>query len=397
MPQSTTSRRHWLRTATLATAALATAPGWTRTPRFTPTPGSYSGFREHLPSLEWEYQLQGRPPLKARLLANENPYGPGPACREAVAASAHEGNRYQHEVAAELKTMIAAYEGVPEDHIMLTPGSSDVLEKMAIVHFKNGGNVVTADPAYMSLIQVTMGMGGTWNKVKLAGDWSHDLPAMRRAINAETKLVYICNPNNPTGTTTDNDELRRFCREVARPDLPVFVDEAYLEFLDDHQQKTMVPLINEGKNVIVARTFSKIHGMAGLRVGYAVATPETLAKVYKITRGNMGLCRTSLEGAKASLADTEFQEQSRQQTAAFREQVYAGLEKLGLTYVPSVTSFVLFPLPQGIVGTEYISGMFDLGVGVRAFDVHGRDYCRVSVGTPEETAVFLDALQKTIA
>ncbi|PPK87555.1 histidinol-phosphate aminotransferase [Neolewinella xylanilytica] len=388
---TSTSRRSWLRRAALTGAGLAAIPSLQlgAAPRVV----RKASFREYLPQLEWEHSLAKRPPLKARMLANENPYGPSPMCIEAVAKSASAGNRYQHEAAAELRKMIADFEGVPEDYIMVTPGSSDVLEKMAIVHFLGGGNVVAADPAYMSLIKVVMGMGGTWNKVKVTDDWAHDLPAMKNAVNADTKMVYICNPNNPTGTLTDNAELQTFCREVSA-DVPVFVDEAYLEFLPDYKSKTMVPLILEGKNVIVARTFSKIHGMAGLRVGYAVALPETLEKVGEISRGAMGLCKTSLEGAMASMKDTDFQEASRMQTTAFREQVYAGLEGMGLKYVPSHTSFVLFPIEMG--GEVFLEGMFDRGIGVRSFDIHGKNYCRVSVGKPEEVDMFLSALQEVL-
>ena len=387
-----TSRRQWLRRAALTGAGLAALPSLKLSARTTTRP-VHTGFSEYLPQLEWERRLAKLPDLKARMLANENPYGPSPACIEAIKSSAATGNRYQHEAAAMLTKTIAEYEGVPEEYIMVTPGSSDVLEKMAIVHFKEGGNVVAADPAYMSLIKVTMGMGGTWNKVKLTDDWQHDLPGMKAAVNDETKLVYICNPNNPTGTLTNNEALRTFCREVADT-APVFVDEAYLEYLPDYKSKTMVPLIKEGKDVIVARTFSKVHGMAGLRVGYCVALPETLEKVYTISRGNMGLCKTSLEGAMASMQDSAFQEKSVALNTQFREQTYAGLQSMGLEYVPSVTSFILFPIP--LTGDAFLKGMFEQGVGVRAFDVHGKDYCRVSVGKPDEVELFLSALTQVL-
>ncbi len=393
MTSLSTSRRQWLRRAALTGAGLAALPAMQLRARTVEVPRLRTSFSEYLPQLEWERQVAKLPPLRARMLANENPYGPSPKCIEAVAASASAGNRYQHEAAQALKTMIAEFEGVPEDYIMVTPGSSDVLEKMAIVHFLDGGNVVAADPAYMSLIKVATGMGGTWNKVKVTDDWAHDLPAMKAAINPETKLIYVCNPNNPTGTLTDSEDLKAFCRE-ASDDVPVFVDEAYLEFLPDYKSKTMVPVILEGKNVIVARTFSKIHGMAGLRVGYAVALPETIEKVDQISRGNMGLCKTSLEGAMASMKDKDFQESSRQQTTAFREQVCAGLEGMGLSYVPSYTSFVLFPIDMK--GEPFIERMFDRGIGVRAFHIDGKDYCRVSVGKPEEVELFLSALRQVL-
>lgn len=386
----TSTRRQWLKRTALAGAGLAALPSL---PLSAAPVTSVGSFREYLPKLEWERAMAKRPPLKARMLANENPYGPSPSCVKAVGQSAAAGNRYQHESAEQLRTMIAEYEGVPEEYIMLSPGSSDVLEKMAIVHFMEGGNVVAADPAYMSLIKVVMGMGGTWNKVKVTENWAHDLPAMRAALNSETKLVYVCNPNNPTGTLTDNDQLKEFCRSVA-DEVPVFVDEAYLEFLPDYKNKTMVPLILEGKNVIVARTFSKIHGMAGLRVGYGVALPSTIAKVDEISRGNMGLCKSSLEGAMASMRDEAFQESSREQTAAFRAQVTAGLESMGLSYIPSYASFVLFPI--ALDGETFLEGMFDRGIGVRAFEIEGKDYCRVSVGKPEEVDMFLSALREVL-
>ncbi len=391
MTSLSSTRRQWLRRAALTGAGLAAIPSLQLAAR--PSAVVRPSFAEYLPQLEWERSLAKRAPLKARMLANENPYGPSPKCIKAVGAYAGAGNRYQHEAAAELRTMIAEFEGVPEDHIMLAPGSSDVLEKMAIIHFQEGGNVVAADPAYMSLIKVVMGMGGEWNKVPVTEDWAHDLPAMKAALNKDSKMVYICNPNNPTGTLTDNDALRQFCHEVADT-TPVFVDEAYLEFLPDYKSKTMVPLILEGKNVIVARTFSKIHGMAGLRVGYGVALPETLEKVYQISRGNMGLCKTSLAGAMASMQDEAFQASSREQTAAFRAQTYAGLKRMSLEYVPSVTSFILFPI--SMPGDQFLEGMTDKGVGVRAFNIFGQDYCRVSVGKPEEVDMFLSALSEVL-
>ena len=268
----TLSRRNWLRKATLAGAGLAAAPiGLNAAPGLLP---AHASVREILPSLEWERAINtARPKLKARLLANENPWGPSPDTRLAIMEAAASGNRYQHEAAGQLRNMIAEYEGVPADHILIAPGSSDVLEKMAIMHFMNGGNLVAADPAYMSLIKTAVAMQAEWKKVRLTDEWAHDLDGMARAVDKDTKMIYICNPNNPTGTLTDFDDLRSFIRKVATDDTTVFVDEAYLEFLPDHMSKSMVSMVKEGKNVVVARTFSKVHGMAGLRIGYGVMLP----------------------------------------------------------------------------------------------------------------------------
>ncbi|WP_020566803.1 pyridoxal phosphate-dependent aminotransferase [Neolewinella persica] len=391
---STISRRAWLRKAALASAGLAAAPTLT----LNAAPGllpQYASVKEIMPSLEWERShYSARPELKARLLANENPWGPSPKARLAIMETAKEGNRYQHEAAMNLRSMIAAFEGVSEDHILLAPGSSDVLEKMAIMHFMNGGNLVAADPAYMSLIKTAVAMKADWKKVRLTDSWAHDLDGMKKAVDRNTKMVYICNPNNPTGTLTPAEDIKKFCREVATNDTTVFVDEAYLEFLPDPKAQTMVPLIKEGKNVVVARTFSKVHGMAGLRIGYGVMLPEMLEKVDAIWRGNMSLCKTSLMGAMASLEDTEFQQMSIKGTAAARKQTVTGLKKLGFSPVPSHTSFMVFPI--AMAGKPFLDAMFSKGVGVRAFDIFGKDYCRVSMGKPEEMDIFLTALEEVL-
>ncbi|MEM9261801.1 MAG: histidinol-phosphate transaminase, partial [Bacteroidota bacterium] len=348
-----------------AGAGLAAAPALT-TLKAAPGLVRNNSVYEVMPDLEWERaHTSALPSLKARLLANENPWGPSPDARLAIMEAAKSGNRYQHEAAAKLKTMIAEFEGVSEEHILLAPGSSDVLEKMAILHFMEGGNLVAADPAYMSLIKSAMAMQADWKKVRLTDDWAHDLDGMAKAIDKETKLVYICNPNNPTGTLTPADKLRDFCRSNATTEVPVFVDEAYLEFLPNPKEQTMVSMIKEGKNVIVARTFSKVHGMAGLRIGYGVMLPEMLEKVNTIWRGNMSLCKTSLMGAMASMKDADFQAMSVKGTAAARKQTMTGLKKLGFKPVPSHTSFMIFPI--AMEGKPFLNAMFAKGVGVRAF------------------------------
>ena len=387
------SRRNWLRKATLAGAGLAAAPfAMNAAPGLLPR---NAAVKEILPGLEWEKAAStAMPELKARLLANENPWGPSPNARLAIMEAASTGNRYQHEAAANLRTMIAEFEGVPEDHILLAPGSSDVLEKMAIMHFMNGGNLVAADPAYMSLIKTAMAMKADWKKIRLTDDWAHDLDGMAAAVDADTKMVYICNPNNPTGTLTDSDDIRSFIRKVATDEVTVFVDEAYLEFLPDAMSKSMVSMVKEGKNVVVARTFSKVHGMAGLRIGYGVMLPSMLEKVNTIWRGNMSLCKTSLMGAMASMEDKDFQAMSIAGTAAAREQTMTGLKKLGFSPVPSHTSFMIFPIEME--GKPFLNAMFSKGIGVRAFDIFGKDYCRVSMGKPEEMDLFLTALDEVL-
>lgn len=344
----------------------------------------------------WEHTMaapRDMDKLKARLLANENPYGPSDKARLAIMESVSSGNRYGHQDAAKLIAMIAEKEGVTEDHVLLGPGSTDLLEKTAIVQFREGGNIVSADPAYMSLIKTALAFDADWKSIPLTEDWAHDLAGMEKAVDRDTQLVYICNPNNPTGTLTDNDALRSFCAKVSEQS-PVFVDEAYLEFLDNPENSSMVDLVREGKNVIVCRTFSKIHAMAGLRIGYMVAQPEMVEKIKNTVRSNMGLCVTSLRGAMAGLNDMAFQQQSAKKTKACREFVYGELEAMGFDYVPSYTSFILFPI--AMEGKAFLERMYNEAIGVRAFQIHDEPYCRVSMGTMEEMKLFTAALKKVL-
>ena len=394
--KTTVNRRDWLKRGVLTAAGVMAAPYLAQ--------GAFSNrtirldaqgnlpytpfFKEYLP-----YAVDRPVELMAKLNANENPYGPSPMAVEAIVKYAGNGNRYAWKELYDLMDKIAVREGVKQDNIMMGPGSSDLLEKTAMVFFQKGGNIVSADPAYMSLIKVAEATGATWKAIPLKKDWSHDLAAMEAAIDSETKLVYICNPNNPTGSMTEHAELLDFCSRVSAK-VPIFIDEAYLGFLEDADKKSMVSLIAEGKNVIIARTFSKIQGMAGIRVGYVVAQPSTLEIIQAVTRGGMGISLPSIHGAMASMDDIEFQNKSRALNKECREYVYENLTRMGFEYIPSSTSFIIFPIEME--GKGFLEKMTALGVGVRACDIMGKNWCRVSMGTMDEMKLFTAALEKVL-
>lgn len=394
--KTTTNRREWLKRGVLTTAGFMVAPYLTygAFPTQSLTLNAQGNiaytpfFKEYLPSAVMEPVE-----LMAKLNANENPYGPSPMAVEAIKEYASKGNRYAWKELFSLMDKVALKESVKQENIMMGPGSSDLLEKTAMVFFQKGGNIVSADPAYMSLIKVAEATGAEWKPVKLKEDWSHDLAGMEAAIDSDTKLVYICNPNNPTGSMTEHAELLDFCSRVSEK-VPIFIDEAYLGFLEDSAKKSMVSLINKGKNVIIARTFSKIQGMAGIRVGYIVAQPETLGIIQKITRGGMGISLPSVHAAMASMEDIEFQNKSRKLNKECREYVYENLKRLGFEYVPSSTSFVIFPIEME--GKAFLDKMTVEGVGVRAFEIYDKSWCRVSMGTMEEMKLFTAALEKVL-
>ncbi|HEA19366.1 MAG TPA: histidinol-phosphate aminotransferase family protein [Pricia antarctica] len=393
---NTLNRRTWLKRGALTAAGAMIMPQFS----FGETPRAKLKFdaqgRTLYSPFFKEYNASIFPDetkLLAKLNANENPYGPSAKAIEAFQKSAHLGNRYAWRELFDLMDKIAVLENVDAKNVMMGPGSSDLLEKTAMVMFANGGNVVSADPAYMSLIKVAESVGATWKPIPLKEDWSHDLKAMEAAIDADTKLVYICNPNNPTGSMTNHAELVDFCSRVSEK-VPVFIDEAYMGFLEDGAKKSMVSLVNEGKDVIIARTFSKIHGMAGLRVGYIVAQEATLDKIQEVTRGGMGITYPSIFAASASMDDIEFQDKSRKLNAECREFVYKTLDDMGYEYVPSSTSFILFPIEME--GQAFLEKMTAQQVGVRAFDIMDKNWCRVSMGTMDEMKIFATALQKVL-
>lgn len=394
--KTTVNRRDWLKRGVLTAAGVMAAPylvqgAFSNQPIVLDAQGNMPltpFFKEYLP-----YEVDKPLELLAKLNANENPYGPSPMAVEAIKKYAGKGNRYAWKELYTLMDKIALKEGVKQENIMMGPGSSDLLEKTAIVFFQKGGNIVSADPAYMSLIKVAQATGATWKPVPLKKDWSHDLAGMEAAVDADTKLVYICNPNNPTGSMTDHDELLDFCSRVSEK-APIFIDEAYLDFLEDATKKSIVSLINEGKNVMIARTFSKIQGMAGIRVGYMVAQPATLEIIQKITRGGMGISLPSVHAAIASMDDTVFMKKSRDLNKECREYVYENLTRMGFEYVPSSTSFIIFPIEME--GKGFLEKMTAEGVGVRAFEIYNKNWCRVSMGTMVEMKLFTAALEKVL-
>ncbi|WP_410267372.1 pyridoxal phosphate-dependent aminotransferase [Cyclobacterium sp.] len=384
------NRRDWLKTSVLGLGSLPLLTG-----NLSAKTNSVSGQNWSSESMLWEMNpIYKDVKMKARLLANENPFGPSSSVQKAIAESISMGNRYGHGDAAYLIDMLAEKEGVKPENIMLGPGSTDMLEKTAIVLCQKGGNVISADPSYMSLVNTAKAMGGDWKAVPLKADYSHDLDAMESAIDGDTKLLYVCNPNNPMGAITDPVELKGFCKSASKK-RPIFVDEAYLEFMDKPAEHTMVGLVKEGHDVMVARTFSKIHGMAGLRVGYMVATEERIKSITSMVRGTMGLCVTSLKGAIASLKDEKFIASCREWNKESKEYTLGQVKSMGFDPITSHTSFMIFPIQQE--GKAFAGKMMDQGVGIRVYSIADQPWCRVSMGTMDEMKLFVDALKTVTA
>lgn len=396
MKSSNISRRDWLKKGSFALGALALVPTeiWSKNVVLAHEenrPFLYSAnnyFNEFTPPLEIDEEEL------TILRANENPYGPPAKSIEAFQKETFNGNRYSWKTLNDLKAKIAKNEGISKDQILMGPGSSDLLEKVAMVFFQKGGDVISADPSYMSLIIVAKSVGGKWKSYKLLEDSQHDLDAMEAAIDENTKLVYICNPNNPTGSITDAKKLRAFCSRVSEK-VPVFVDEAYIELSKNGIKDSMNSLVAEGKNVIVARTFSKIHGMAGLRIGYIIGKKETLDTISEITRGGMGITGPSIAAATTSLDNIEFLKDCKTKITEARNYTLSFLKKNKYNYLPSETNFVIFEIPME--GREFLNQIYAKKVAVRAFKFWDKNWCRVSIGTLDEMKKFTAAINEIFA
>ena len=375
----TLSRRNWLKSSLILGAGTAVAPAAL----------ADSGYNKFTGEYESELVLNG---LKAKLNANENPYGPSDKALAAFQAAAKDGNLYPFAYAQEVRKIIAKEEGVTADHIFLGAGSSAILTMTGLAYGVEKGAIMSAFPTFRTMLDTAVNIGCDWQQVPLDKDQKHDLLAMMAAIDDKTKLVYVCNPNNPTGTLVDTGELKKFCSSVTtNKKVPVFVDEAYTDFLDNLKTLTTIDRIQNGEDVIIARTFSKIHGMAGLRIGYGIAQPETVQKITAFGTRLIPIAGPSLRAAMASFTDTPFKDMVRKKNATARDYTFNELKKLGFSPVPSNTSFMIFPIEME--PKNYLRAMTEQGVGVRSWVFKGKNWCRVSIGTLDDMKVFIEALK----
>ena len=221
----------------------------------------------------------------AKLNSNENPYGPSKRVRAVMSNTFDRACRYPFANLRTLVEVIAEKEGVSKDHIVVTGGSTEGLRTAGLVYGLGQGEIIAADPTFQAMLRYAENFGAKVHRVALDEKLEHDLVAMANRINAKTRLIFICNPNNPTGTILDNSKLIDFCKSHDSKAV-IFSDEAYYDFIMEAEYPSMVELVKEGRNVIVSRTFSKVYGLAGLRIGYLVAKPEIATKLKASVMAN---------------------------------------------------------------------------------------------------------------
>jgi histidinol-phosphate aminotransferase len=329
-------------------------------------------------------------PGDAQLSRNENPYGPSPAALRAISDSARMGCYYADRALDYLQSMIAARNGVSPAQVVVGSGSTEILCAIALAWGEKGA-IMGPGLFWDTTVQYGERQGVKAIRVPLASDMGVDCDAMAAALADDVALVQICNPNNPTGMLIDNAALRTFAAKVT-PRATLLVDEAYNELIDAPEANSLVDLARAGENVIVCRTFSKIYGMAGMRVGYAIASEENAARMrgYLMSFGGNV---SGVAGAIASYADFAFLEASKRKVVEGREMIMDAVKTAGLTALPSQTNFVYVKVPDA---DKVQAAMKARGISIRGAYGEWTQYSRVSTGMLSDVERYAQALPQVI-
>jgi histidinol-phosphate aminotransferase len=358
-------------------------------------PDYVRGIARYLPGkpvaeLAREFGLDERDIVK--LASNENPRGPSPAVRAAIAAAVDDLSRYPDGNGFALKAALSARHRVSPEQIVLGNGSNDILELVTQAFLRRGDQTVYSAHAFAVYPLATQARGAVGIEVP-AKDLGHDLTAMRSAITPATRIVFIANPNNPTGTWIAPDALRAFIAAV-RDDVLIVLDEAYNEYLDSAKHAPSAEWVGLYPNLVVSRTFSKAYGLAALRVGYGIMDPN-VADMLNRVRQPFNVNALAQVAALAALADTRYVDESRAINREGMRQLEDGVRALGLSFVPSHANFLLVRV--GDAATLY-QRLLQRGVIVRPVANYGLpEFLRVTVGLPAENQRFLDAVAAALA
>lgn len=317
-----------------------------------------------------------------RLSDNENPYGPPPAAMEAMRDACQRAWRYPDEAVGEMIADLSKLHGLPREWFLPGDGSSEILKLAASAFTGPGRKLVMAEPTFEAIASNARARGVEVVAVPLDRSWGHDLPKMTME---GAGLVYLCNPNNPTGSITPKARVRAFLEGASAA---VLVDEAYHHYADSPDYESVVPLVASRPNLIVARTFSKIYGLAGLRLGYAVAQPPLIEKLKAEAAWDSLNC-VALAAGRASLADAAWAAEGKKRNAATRAQVVAELERRGFASIPSQTNFVMIDTRREV--KPLIAALRDRGVQVGRLFPALPKHLRVTIGKPDQMRRFLDA------
>ncbi|MDX1672302.1 MAG: histidinol-phosphate transaminase [Balneolaceae bacterium] len=333
-----------------------------------------------------------KPGKISKLASNENRLGCSPQVKEAVLEQFQEIQDYPDAISRKLRGRLAEKHGVKPENIVVAAGSESVISIICRTFFLNDDVAISADATFVGFFVQANVRGIKLKKVPLTDDYRFDLDAMLEAVTDRTKMIYIANPNNPTGTYITDDEFEDFLQRLPS-DILVVMDEAYIEYAEgvkDYPDS----LTYKEDNVITLRTFSKAYGLAGLRIGYGVAHEDLISHMQK-TKLTFEPTAMAQEGAMAALDDQAFLERSRQMVSEGRERLYRFFEKQGIKYVPSISNAVLMVLPTEEEARQFTQSMMEEGVILRRVGGFGLPNCiRITIGTEEEMDHFEESFDK---
>ena len=362
--------------------ACELAPAWIR---------SFAAYVPGKPASELARELGLEESTIVKLASNENPLGPSPLAVAAMQAALPEIARYPDGNGYALKQAIVRHLGVDMAQVVLGNGSNDVLELAARTFLTPGTGAVYSQHAFAVYALSVQAMGAT-HQVVPARDFGHDLDAMAAAVRDDTRMLFIANPNNPTGTFVGPDALRRLLQRVPSRVL-VVLDEAYTEYLSDDDRHDSLPWLSEFPNLLITRTFSKAYGLAGMRVGFALAHPD-VADLMNRVRQPFNVILVAQAGAVASLDDADYLARSRAVNAEGMAQVLTAMAGLGVRHIPSRGNFVCIHVGDG---AGVYQQLLRRGVIVRPVGGYGMpEWLRVSIGLPDENERFVTALGEVL-
>jgi histidinol-phosphate aminotransferase len=323
-----------------------------------------------------------------KLASNENPLGPSPEAMKAIKESFSGLNRYPDGAGYYLKNALSEMLSIGPDELILGNGSNELLDIAARTYLKAGDEAVMASPSFVVYGMAVQSVGGRSIQVPLK-DYRHDLDAMADAITPRTRMVFIANPNNPTGTINTGDEFDSLMKKIT-DDMLVVVDEAYYEYVSASDYADSMKHFRAGRNILILRTFSKIYGLAGLRIGYGIAKKEILTDMNRL-REPFNTNSPAQKAALAALKDKAHVANSRMINEEGKEFLYRQLTNLGVSYVPTEANFIYIPINDSIALNN---SLMKRGIIIRPM---GPKAIRVTIGLPEENKRFIEALKEVIS
>ncbi|BCJ88472.1 histidinol-phosphate transaminase [Effusibacillus dendaii] len=324
-----------------------------------------------------------------KLASNENPIGPSKHAQQAIQAALGDLHRYPDGGQLELKHELAKFYNISEDMIIVGNGSDEVITLFCTTFLEPGDEIIVPSPTFSEYMFGSTLMAGKTVEVPLREGFAYDLADFAKAITDRTRMIFLCVPNNPTGTYIKHAELESFLQNIS-PDILVVLDEAYNEYVESEDCAQGLEFLRKGYNVAVMRTFSKLYALAALRIGYTMAKPEVIGFVNRV-REPFNVNHLAQVGAIAALHDKEHTESSRRVNSQGKRVLYEGFTKLGLRYIPTEANFIL--VNAGVDSMQLFQSLLKEGVIVRAGSFFGLpSWIRVSIGLPEENERLLQAL-----